>query len=149
MALIIIIIFKIYLLTNIITIPMRNKRTSTFSASTFRVHECACVIKFHLGKWRPIRDPIFVVAETVFFHSICRYHLNTCRPEFYYKCDWNGARIIVIFQQTKKMICLKKTIIYIYNYDDFASFATRRFSTLTTIFGHLEDVASHKNTRYE
>ena len=65
MALIlIIIIFKIYLLTNIITIPMRNKRTSTFPASMFRVHECACVIKFHLGKWRPIRDPIFVVAET-------------------------------------------------------------------------------------
>ena len=40
--------------------------------------------------------------ETVFFHSICRYHLDTSRPEFYYKCDWNGARIIVIFQQTKK-----------------------------------------------
>ena len=29
------------------------------------------------------------------------------RPEFYYECDWNGARIIVIVQQTKKMICLK------------------------------------------
>ena len=76
--------------------------TSTFSATMFRVHECACVIKFLLGKWRPIRDQIFVVIETVFFHSICRYHLDTCRPEFYYKCDWNGARIIVIFQQTKK-----------------------------------------------
>ena len=34
-------------------------------------------------------------------------------------------------------------------YEDFASFATRRFSTLTTIFGHLEGVGSHKNTRYE
>ena len=33
--------------------------------------------------------------------------------------------------------------------EDFASFATRRFSTLTTIFGHLEGVGSHKNTRYE
>ena len=36
------------------------------------------------------------------------------------------------------------------NYDkDFASFATRRFTTLTTIYGHLEDVGSYKNTRYE
>ena len=38
----------------------------------------------------------------LFFHSTCRYHLHTCRPEFYYECDWNGARIIVIVQQTKK-----------------------------------------------
>ena len=76
-----------------------NKHFHLFS---FHVHECTCVIKFHLGKWRPIRDQIFVVVEAVFFHSICRYHLDTCRPEFYYKCDWNGARIIVIFQQTKK-----------------------------------------------
>ena len=39
------------------------------------------------------------------------------------------------------MICLKNNN----NYDeDFASFATRRFSTLTTIYGHLEDVGSHK-----
>ena len=29
------------------------------------------------------------------------------------------------------------------------SFDTRRFSTLTTVFGHLEDVGSLKNTRYE
>ena len=35
-----------------------------------RVYKCACVIKFHLGKWRPIPDQIFVVVETVFFHSI-------------------------------------------------------------------------------
>ena len=35
------------------------------------------------------------------------------------------------------------------NYADFANFATHRFSTLTTIFGHLEGVGSHKNTRYE
>ena len=47
-----------------------------------------------------------LVVETVFFHNICRYHLDTCRPEFYYKCDWSGARMNVIFQQTK-MICLK------------------------------------------
>ena len=122
-----------------------NATSTTFLASMFPVHECACVIKFLLGKWHPIRDQIFVVVETVFFHSICRYHLDTCRPEFYYKCDWNGARIIVIFQQTKKMICLKKKKYY----EDFARFATRRFSTLTTVFGHLEDVGSHKNTRYE
>ena len=34
------------------------------------VYKCACVIKFHLEKWRPIPDQIFVVVETVFFHSI-------------------------------------------------------------------------------
>ena len=34
-------------------------------------------------------------------------------------------------------------------YDEhFASFATRQFSTLTTIFGHL-GVGGHKNTRYK
>ena len=33
-----------------------NSNTSTFSASMFRLYNCACVIKFHLGKWRPIRD---------------------------------------------------------------------------------------------
>ena len=89
-----------YLLTN--AYDSIAASTSTFSASMFRVHECACVIKFHLGKWCSIRDQIFLVIETVFFHSICRYHLDTLRPEFYYKCNWNGARIIVIFQQTKK-----------------------------------------------
>ena len=42
-----------YLLTNIITIPMQQA-LPPFQL-LFRVHECACVIKFHLGKWRPIR----------------------------------------------------------------------------------------------
>ena len=78
-----------------------------------------------LWKWRPIPDQIFAVVETIFFHSVWRYHLNTCRREFYYECDWNGARIIVLVQQTKT------------------------FSTLTTRFGHLEGVCSHKSTRYE
>ena len=27
--------------------------------------------------------------------------LDTFRPECYNECDWNGARIIVIVQQTK------------------------------------------------
>ena len=44
--------------------------TSTFSASMFREYKCACVNKFHLLKWHPIPDQIFVVVETVFFHSI-------------------------------------------------------------------------------
>ena len=30
-----------------------------------------------------------------------------------------------------------------------ASFATRRFSTLKTFSGHLEDIVSHKNTEYQ
>ena len=33
------------------------------------------------------------VVETVFFHSIWRYHLYTFRSEFCNECDWNGARI--------------------------------------------------------
>ena len=60
-----------------------------------RVYKCACVIKFHLGKWHPIRDQISAVLETLFFHSIWRYQLGNCTPEFYYKCDWNCPRIIV------------------------------------------------------
>ena len=36
------------------------------------------------------------------------------------------------------MICLKNNNNNYYYDEDFASFATRRFSTLTTIFGHLE-----------
>ena len=34
------------------------------------------------------------------------------------------------------------------NNNDFASFATRRLSTLTTISGHLKGIVSHKNTQY-
>ena len=46
------------------------------------------------------------------------------------------------------MICLENNSNN--NYEaDFDSFATRRFSTLTTIFGHLEGVGSHKNARCE
>ena len=63
LIIIIFIIIRMYLLTNVNTIP-------STSASMFRVYKCTCVIKFHLGKWRPIRDQIFVVVETVFFHSI-------------------------------------------------------------------------------
>ena len=45
-----------------------------------------------------------------------------------------------MFQQTKKMIFVNNN-----NYEaDFSSFATCRFSTLTTIFEHLESVGSHK-----
>ena len=54
-----------YLVTNFITI---YANATSISASMCRVNECGCVIKFHLGKWRPIRDQIFVVVETVFFH---------------------------------------------------------------------------------
>ena len=32
--------------------------------------------------------------------------------------------------------------------EDFASFATRRISTLTKIFGYLKGIVSHKNTQY-
>ena len=41
------------------------------------------------------------------------------------------------------MICLEK------NNEDFASFATGRFFIITTVFDHLEDVGSRKNTRYD
>ena len=33
-------------------------------------------------------------------------------------------------------------------YEDFASFATRRFSTLTKISGHRKGIVSYKNTQY-
>ena len=33
-------------------------------------------------------------------------------------------------------------------YDDFSSFATRRFSTLTKISGYLKGIVSYKNTQY-
>ena len=98
----------------------------------------------HLSKWRPIRDQISTVIQTLFFHSTCRYHLHTCGQEFYYECDWNCARIIVIVQHStnKKMICLENNNNN--NYEDFASFAT-----LKKISSYLEDVVSHKNTRYK
>ena len=35
------------------------------------------------------------------------------------------------------------------NSEDFASFATRRFSTLTTISGHLKGIVSHNITQYQ
>ena len=36
------------------------------------------------------------------------------------------------------------------NYDEHsASFATRRFSTLKTFCGHLEDIVNNKNTQYQ
>ena len=37
-----------YLLTNVITMLMATT-TFSFSASMFRVHKCACVIKFHVA----------------------------------------------------------------------------------------------------
>ena len=43
------------------------------------------------------------------------------------------------------MICLENN----YYDEDFASFATHRFSTLSMLSDHLEDLGSHKNTKYE
>ena len=60
-------------------------------------------------------------------------------PQFYYECDWNGPRIIVIVQQTKKWFVWKKKY-----YEDFANFATCRFSTLNIISYCLEYIVSHK-----
>ena len=36
-----------------------------------------------------------------------------------------------------------------YCYEDFTSFDTRQFSTLTTISGHLKGIVSHKITQYQ
>ena len=47
------------------------------------------------------------------------------------------------------MICLKNNNNYYYEDEDFASFATCRFSTLKMISNCLKDVVSHKNTRYQ
>ena len=106
-----------------------------------------CSIKFHLGKWRPIWDQIFVVLETVFIHSIWRYHLDTLRPEYYYKCDWNGTRIIVIVQQTKKWLVWKIIIIW----SKFCHFCHSPVLYLNDNiwWSCIDGVGSHKNTRYE
>ena len=50
MALILIIIIFIimYLLTDVTTMLMATS-TFSFSASMFRVHKCACIIKFHVA----------------------------------------------------------------------------------------------------
>ena len=45
-----------------------------------------------------------------------------------------------------KSTCITKWTVFL---KDFASFAIRPFFTLTTIFGHLDGVGSHKNTGYE
>ena len=39
-------------------------------------------------------------------------------------------------------------ILVVINYEDFASFATRWISTLTTISGHLKGIVSHKNIQF-
>ena len=62
---------------------------------------CGLINEYTYPKWSPIRDQIYAVVQTLFFHSTCRYHLHTFRQEFYYECNWNCARIIVIVQQTK------------------------------------------------
>ena len=43
------------------------------------------------------------------------------------------------------MICLENNN---NEYEDFASFATCQFSTLTTISEHLKGIVSHRNTQY-
>ena len=62
-----------YLLTNVITMLMATS-TFSFSASMFRVHKCACIIKFHVAEYTYENgvqfEQIFAVVETVFFHSI-------------------------------------------------------------------------------
>ena len=109
LKIIILIVIRMYLLINVITmlmIPMQQA-LPPFQLPCSEYTNCACVIKFHLGKCCPIGDQIFLVVETVFFQSIWRYHLVTLRPEFYYKCNWNGARIMLIVQQTKKWFVWK------------------------------------------
>ena len=76
-------------------------------------------------------------------------------------CVASDSRTIVVamllFVENENEICItvrslgvsEVTRNYL-NYEAyFASFATRRFSTLTTICGHLDGVGSHKNSRYE
>ena len=50
------------------------------------------------------------------------------------------------------MYFYEKEAEYIYNNNNdehSASFATRRFSTLKTFCGHLEDIVNNKNTQYQ
>ena len=50
-----------------------------------------------------------------------RYHLYTCRQEFYFKWNWNSARIIMIGQQTKTLFIWKV---------QFGSFLIQWFTTI-------------------
>ena len=69
------------------------------------------------------------------------------------KCDCNDRQFCFRIEVLYATISYEKTRSWIINNnnndEDFGSFATRRFSTLTAIFGHLDGVGSHKNNRYE
>ena len=71
------------------------------------------------------------------------YHLHICRPELYYKCELNGARIMVI---VKQIICLKTNIINNYYVEHFANFVPCQFCTLKRISCCL---VTHTNTIYQ
>ena len=49
---------------------------------------------------------VAAAADTTRYISQEMEYLDTCRPEFYYNCDWNGARIIAMFQQMIYLIIL-------------------------------------------
>ena len=111
--------------------------------------KCACALNStwlnRLWKQHLIWDQISAVIETLFFPSTWLYHN---KPECLYECDWNGARNVAIKQKTKKTFSVKNNKRFYYEDEDFASFATQWFSTLTTIFGLLEGDGGHKITRY-
>ena len=77
--------------------------------------------------------------ETVFFHSTYKDIVSILVDQNF---TMNAIGMVL---ESKRFVWK----IMIYEAEFVASFATRHFSTLTTIFGHLDDVGSHKNTRYE
>ena len=89
------------------------------------------------------RVQLSAVVQTLFFHSTCRYHLHTCRPQSYSECDWNGA----VLQQTKKLFVWKIIIIIIIMMKILPVLLLSGSLPLKRISSCLQDVVSHKSTR--
>ena len=87
---------------------------------------CGSINKVHLLKWRPSWN---------YLHSqgTWRYHINTCKPEFHYECDWNSAKIIVIVQKW-----------FVWNIQSVLPLASSLLLALPKIW----KVSSHKNVQY-
>ena len=74
-------------------------------SSQILVYAWACAINSmwldHLWKWSQIRDQIFAVVETVFFHSVWN-HLDTCRPECIINATGMVLELLWYFNKQKK-----------------------------------------------
>ena len=74
-----------------------------------QVYKCPCVIKFHVA--RLMKTLMKIASNSRSMQSLQSWGLSSfivsedivsifVDQNFYYECDWNGVRIIVIVQQT-------------------------------------------------